>query len=184
MSPEYIFDDRKATQVAAMLLKLAGGKMQYLKLLKLMYLIDRKAMETIQSPVTNDLYCSMKCGPVLSNTYDVIKEKSLQIDYWNTYIQRSGKNHISLIHSCPDSELSDEEVEIIEKIYKEFGHWEQWHLVDNYMHKLPEYTKTTGSIPIPRKRILKELGYSEEQQNKIEEELEEWAHLDAYFKLA
>jgi hypothetical protein len=38
------FDEKKATEVAAFLLKMRGGKMSYLKLIKLLYLADRESL--------------------------------------------------------------------------------------------------------------------------------------------
>jgi uncharacterized phage-associated protein len=60
------FNEQKATQAAARFLKLANGKMNYLKLIKLLYLLDRESLNRRGRPVTGDQYYSMKLGPVLS----------------------------------------------------------------------------------------------------------------------
>jgi len=39
------FDETKATQVASRILKMRGGRMHYLKLIKLLYIIDREALQ-------------------------------------------------------------------------------------------------------------------------------------------
>jgi hypothetical protein len=52
MSAELSFNERKATQAAARFLKLAGGKMDYRKLMLLLYLADRKALLTRGRPIT------------------------------------------------------------------------------------------------------------------------------------
>ena len=62
------FNEAKAAQTAARLLKLRGGRMSYLKLIKLMYLIDREALLRWGRPVTTDCYVSMDKGPILSRT--------------------------------------------------------------------------------------------------------------------
>jgi len=46
------FNEQKATELAAYFLKSGGGSMPYLKLMKLLYLADRKAIELDGSPIT------------------------------------------------------------------------------------------------------------------------------------
>jgi hypothetical protein len=48
------FNERRATEAAARFLKLRGGKMSYLKLIKLLYLLDREALLRWGRPVTTD----------------------------------------------------------------------------------------------------------------------------------
>ena len=66
------FNQRKAAHAASVFLRLRGNKMSYLKLIKLLYLLDRTALERWERPVTGDRYVSMKLGPVLSNVRDLI----------------------------------------------------------------------------------------------------------------
>src|SRR5947209_20462172 len=69
------FDERRATEAAARFLKLRGGRMSYLKLIKLLYLLDREALLRWGRPVTTDRYVSMDNGPVVSRIYDLIREE-------------------------------------------------------------------------------------------------------------
>ena len=71
MSPRLPFNEKKATQAAAHLLKLRGGKMSYMKLIKLLYLADREAILAWGRPITTDGYASMDRGPVLSRVLDL-----------------------------------------------------------------------------------------------------------------
>ncbi|WP_252150197.1 hypothetical protein, partial [Escherichia coli] len=43
----FMFNEEKVAQMAAYLLKKHGGSMRFIKLMKLMYLSDRKAMESL-----------------------------------------------------------------------------------------------------------------------------------------
>ena len=45
------FNERRATEAAARFLKLRGGRMSYLKLIKLLYLLDREALLRWGRPV-------------------------------------------------------------------------------------------------------------------------------------
>ena len=58
------FDEVKATQVAARYLRLAGGRLQYLALIKLLYKTDREALKRWGIPVTTDTHSSLKLGPI------------------------------------------------------------------------------------------------------------------------
>src|SRR5438552_2018304 len=66
------FNDRKTAQAAAYLLQLHGGSMEYMKLIKLLYLADRGVLLAIGQPITGDRLVSMKHGPVLSRVLDFI----------------------------------------------------------------------------------------------------------------
>ncbi len=68
------FDEQKVTEAAAFLLELRGGRMHYIKLLKLLYLADRKAFAQWGIPISNDNYVAMDNGPVPSQTYNLVKE--------------------------------------------------------------------------------------------------------------
>ena len=69
-SIQFTFHIEKAIQASALLLKLKGGRMKYIGLLKMLYIADRIALERLEMPITGDCYFSMKYGPVLSKVYD------------------------------------------------------------------------------------------------------------------
>jgi len=55
-----------------MFLRLHQQPMHHLKLMKMMYMSDRRSLEQIETTITGDSYVSMKYGLVLSNVYDLI----------------------------------------------------------------------------------------------------------------
>ena len=67
------FNEAKATEAAARLIELRGGKMSYRKLIKLLYLADREALLRWGRPVTTDRYVSIDHRPVVSNVYELIR---------------------------------------------------------------------------------------------------------------
>ena len=67
------FNEKKTTQLAARVLELrATGKMHYIKLIKILYHVDREALKRWGHPLTYDYYVSMNQGPVLSNTLNLM----------------------------------------------------------------------------------------------------------------
>ena len=169
------FKEERATQLASMILKMRGGKMHYLKLIKLMYLIDREALLRWGWSMTRDKYVSMDNGCVLSRTYSLIREETLGASYWKKFISEPQGWQVSLLAEPEFDELSKAEVGLIEEIYKEFGHWNRWKLVD-YTHSLPEWTDPKGSsIPIEYKEVMKAVGKSDQEIAETMSELEEEA---------
>ena len=68
-----IFNEKKATQAAARFLKLSGGTMNYMILIKDLYLLDRTALLNWGRLVTCDDIYEMKFGPVLSQIHDLMQ---------------------------------------------------------------------------------------------------------------
>src|SRR5262245_29879512 len=66
------FNEAKATQAAALPLKYRGGRMISMNLIKSLYLVDRTALIRRGRPVTFDSYCSLRYGPILSRTLNLI----------------------------------------------------------------------------------------------------------------
>jgi uncharacterized phage-associated protein len=166
------FDESKATQVAAAVIHRRGGTIHYLKLIKLLYLIDRAALIRWGVPVTTDRYVSMDHGPVLSNIYKLIVEDKPK-PVWAKYIsQPLGDYEVQLLADPPTDKLSRAEEGLIEEIYREYGYRNRWDLVDNVMHKLPEWTDPKGSsIPIHIRQILEAQGEEPEEITAILREL-------------
>jgi hypothetical protein len=56
---KFVFNPKKAAQAAAYLLKLNGGKMDYRRLLTLLYLADRKMLITHGRTITGDQFINV-----------------------------------------------------------------------------------------------------------------------------
>jgi uncharacterized phage-associated protein len=162
------FDTLKTVQVAAMFLKLHGGSMKFLGLLKLMYMADRLAFKKMDQPISGDKYVSMNKGPVLSTVYDFIKDNQRHegAEIWKKYIstRNDSSNHeIRLLKDPGVDELSDEEEKIIRDVYDQWGKWDRFELVD-LTHEFPEWKfPNGGAIPIDVVDILKNVGKNQEE---------------------
>lgn len=159
------FSEEKATQAAARLLKLRGGTMSHLKLIKLLYLVERESLTRFGAPLTYDRYVSMPHGPVLSATLDRINEQEIYHGgYWDSHITPKQDNEVSLrdLDAVPNDQLSPAEEALIDEIFQKYGRMGRWDLVD-FTHTLPEWTDPQGSsLPIHPADILRSEGYSEE----------------------
>jgi len=181
MKPQY--NETKASQVAFLLLKLRGGTMSYLKLIKLMYLIDRTALIRWGRSVTFDSVVSMDNGLVLGETYNLIREDKRpdSNSVWRDFISEPINFEVSAKEQETDfDELSDAEENLIIEIFEKFGKMGRWELVDDVHHKLPEWIDPNGSsIPLTYRDILIKSGEkSYADIEEIQQELDGIALLD------
>src|SRR3954454_8136310 len=112
------FNERRATEAAARFLKLRGGRMSYLNLIKLLYLLDREALLQWGRPVTTDRYVSMDNGPVVSRIYDLIREESPPgtDTVWRHYVSAPQDWDVVLLAEPEPSELSRAEEALIDQV--------------------------------------------------------------------
>lgn len=170
------FREDKTTQAAARLLKLGGGKMNHMKLIKLLYLAERKALIEWGRPITFDSYVSMPHGPVLSFTLDKINgaapPRGEAPSYWQQFISEREYHEVRLLQDeVPNDQLSPAEEQAIDDVFAEFGHMSQYELRD-YTHKLGEWQDPDGSSrPIQIRDILLAEGLSEDDVRDVEDAL-------------
>lgn len=179
------FRDDKTTEMACRFLHMRGGTMSYMKLLKLMYLVDREALLRWGRPVTFDRHVSMDQGPVLSRTLDLMREEPEpgHESVWHRFIGRPDANYdISLREGeCNPDHLSDAELDLIGEVFAEHGTKSRWAIRD-FTHTLPEWQNPAGTmIPIAVRDILIRNGKTELETAAIEEELESLAFAEQVF---
>ena len=167
------FNERKATQAAAYLLKRRGGQMSYLKLIKLLYWADREALARWGRPVTTDRHVSMNHGPVLSHVLDLVSDGDAPGDdvIWGAAVSAPANYEVQLKADPGDDELSEAEIAVLEEVWEALGHKGRWELVE-LAHQLPEWKDPQGSaLPISYRDILAAQGIDDEEIEAIEEEI-------------
>ncbi len=175
------FNERRATEAAVRFLRLRGGRMSYLKLIKLLYLLDREALLRWGRPVTTDRYVSMDNGPVVSRIYDLIREEPAPgtDPIWRHYISAPQQWEVTLLAEPEPSELSRAEEALIDEIYATYGAMTRWDLV-RVSHELPEWQDPNGSaLPIQYRDILRAGNKTEAEVAAIEADLESFAAAEA-----
>jgi uncharacterized phage-associated protein len=179
------FDSRRTAQAACRVLLNQDGQMTLLQVIKLLYLVDREALAKRGNPVTGDRMVSMDHGPVLSGTYDLIKEKGDKstLATWHKYVgHRQGRN-LTAIPARPvadsDAErqlydhLSAWELRLIDEICARYEGLSAGALID-HVHRLPEWEPPSGtSKPIDPTLILRDAGVAPERIAEIGHEAAE-----------
>jgi uncharacterized phage-associated protein len=169
------FNEQKTTQAAARFLNLADKRMNYMKLIKLLYLMDREALIRWGRPVTGDKYFSMKLGPVLSEVLDLLSEKPApgHEGFWVKHISAPSNYEVQLEQEAGHDELSEAEEELIDEIYRRYGHFEPFSLANHLHEILPEWHRVTeGCVPIRYTDILEAGQKSPKEIRTIQRELE------------
>jgi len=150
--------------MAAFFLARREGPMSHLKLIKLMYLADRLSMERYDAPMSDDAQYSMKNGPILSNTLNLLRGITRD-DVWSDLISSVDDNQVQLNREFDWDELDElsrGELAILDEVFAKFGRMKRWELV-NYTHTLPEWVDPGASCrPIDAAVIFQALGSSEE----------------------
>jgi uncharacterized phage-associated protein len=181
------FNQRKTTQAASHFLKMDGGSMNYMKLIKLLYLTDRGAFLSWGRPVSGDKYYSVKLGPILSKVHDLITEppNPNETVIWSQHISAPSNYEVSLITDPGNDELSRAEEKLIEEVFRAYGHYKPFDLV-NLLHKtLPEWKETAeGRIPIEYREILQAGGIPPDEITAIESELDNLSVLESVLKVS
>lgn len=177
------FDEEKTAASAAVLLREAGGQMEYMRLLKLLYMADRLSWKRLRRPITGDSYVAMDQGPVLSETYSLLKEEGeveeAEGGPWSRTVERSGRYDVRLRMEPNLDPLSDAEIEMLRQVYQEFGRMDLWELVRRLHQLLPEWTNPKGSsIQIWPEQILKALGMPDEEVEAAGAEAKERTHFE------
>jgi uncharacterized phage-associated protein len=178
------YREDKATQAAARLLKLRGGTMSHLKLIKLLYLVERESLTRLGRPLTYDTYSSLPHGPVLSATLDRINTgECYRGGYWDRVISPKVRYEVSLRDPAvvPNDQLSPAEEALIDEVFAKYGRLKRWELVE-LTHELPEWIDPQGSaLPILPADILRHAGYSDQVIAEMEAEWEGAAFAQALF---
>jgi len=139
------FDHKKATQAINYLAKKEGGKIDKLKLIKLIYFADRFHLRRYGRPIANDAYLAMPLGPVGSSVKDIAEFSDFldetERGYAATYLGTGGL--VNTIVSIADVDMevfSKSELEALDFAYSEFGNKSPLALVD-ITHRYPEWDK-------------------------------------------
>lgn len=182
------FNERKAAQMAAFFLQ-KSSRLEVLKLMKLLYLADRLAMDLYDTPISGDRMVSMPHGPVLSQTLDLMNGSRPDPDQgWQSWISDREAYQVGLAPERTQSTsedltaLSDAEIDVLGKVWAEFGHVGKYHLVDYTHDCCAEWKDPHGSSsPITYEDIFLALGRDAVSAREAAELLESQDTVDRLF---
>jgi hypothetical protein len=171
----YRFNLDKALEAVAIFLEKGGGRMKVLKLVKLMYLLDRTSLSVRGLPVTGGEYYSLANGPITSEVLDLINSDYWGVDNpgrWSEFIGERENHGVELKSSPGRQHLSDAEIEMIEAIWNEHADKDQWQLVKWCHDHCDEWDEVvSGRSDLPVENLFKVLGKSDDQIERLKLEI-------------
>lgn len=176
---------KKLYQIVNYMLSKYDYKLNYTKLIKLIYIADRTCLEKYNFAISGDKYCSMPQGLVLSNLYEFINKQN-NIEFNSLFI----KNNYDLISipeaKYPFDELCEAEKNILDEVDAKYHNYTWQQLVDDVVHKFPEWDKKAKeyntSIDLQKYVLLEKLGKTKEEIKSILETEETFNQLEEQFK--
>ena len=182
------FQIGKATETACELLGRAGGQLNIMKLVKLIYLLDRLSLDRRSIPVVGGDYLSMRNGPVTSEMLDLINAGRLcgeSDTRWEQCVSDRRDHDIKLEKMPVREHLSVAEMKLLDEIWAQHGGKDQWQLVEWCHAHCGEWTPLArGCAPIAVERIGQALGKPPEVVSKLAREAAELNLLDEIFATA
>lgn len=175
------FNEKKATQAAILFLKLNGGQQNYMKLIKLMYNMDRQAMYRWGRPITYDDYFALPHGMVGTRIMDKARGKDLdQTSYWNRHIITKGYiNH--LIEDTILGNLSAAEKKLIEELQDNYKTKTQYEMEQEHHDSFSEWEEPPSGLfakrqlPKEYEDVFAALGFENDEVEELSKILEEFA---------
>ncbi|MGO8674776.1 MAG: Panacea domain-containing protein [Limisphaerales bacterium] len=162
---EFPYNPVRATQAAAWLVSRAGGKMNVIRLSKLLYIADREALRRWGRPIIGGDYASMEHGPVISQVVDCLKtteERGGPRTTWDKHLRREG-NYIHLVEDPGRGQLHAAATKLLDAIFADCRNLTQWEVRD-LTHKFPEYENPgTSSKPIDMEDVLRAVDKDESE---------------------
>lgn len=178
-----MFTARKAGQMSAYFARRQGGKINVLKLMKLLYLADRESMALYGAPISFDQFVSMDHGPVLTRVLNLINgtyHERVLAD-WEQWMSQRAHYDVACNREFDREDLdclSKADLDVLDDIWNRFGHMNQWELVE-YTHDLAEWQNPHGSsIPIEELTIFNALGIHGEEAEALAAEIHLQRELD------
>jgi uncharacterized phage-associated protein len=162
-----------------------GTSINVMKLIKLMYLADRESLGRFGEPITFDYMFSLDEGPILSRALNMING-TLSIAsaaVWDKWMSgRDGDHNVTVRRRFERDDLdylSDVDLKVMETVWAQFGHMNQWELSDYTHQHCPEWHNPHGSrLPIDEAELLTYLGKSREDAVELKQGIENSRNLD------
>lgn len=190
-----LFDEEKAAQACAFFLLRSGGAMEMsvLKLMKLLYLAERRSFELYSEPIIGDRLVSMPHGPVLSLTFNHMNgQLESRPGGWASWIGGRNDYKLGLAKGCQlrSAEqdllaLSEVDLEILEETWRNFGAMSPFQIRDYTHQHCPEWRDPNGSmVPMTFGELFQALEFSDARAKESLAQLEERSALAESFRQA
>jgi uncharacterized phage-associated protein len=143
------FSHRKTTQALNFFARQAGGELNKLKALKLVYFADRYHLRRFGRPITGDEYLAMPYGPVASSAKDLAEMGDFLSDdertYGAQYLARVDHHTYRSTADVAEKTLSESDRLALAWAWDKFGHMDRYALAD-FTHLYPEWKRHESAL--------------------------------------
>ncbi len=144
---------KAATQSINFFALKAGGSIDMLRALKLVFLADRYHIRKYGRPITGDTYWAMDYGPVGTLAKDIAERSEYlgtqAVEYSSKYLEPSDVSHrIATKDEMDYDPFSDSDIEALEFVWDKFHRYGPFQLV-NITHGYPEWKKFKENLEQP-----------------------------------
>jgi uncharacterized phage-associated protein len=151
--------DRSCQAVAFLLRNLPGRRMNYMRLLKVLYIAERESLRDAGKSLTGSRVVAMKRGPVLEDVYGLIRGQHMQSPEWAEFFQVEGY-HLKMVADPGVGVLSRFFTKKLLEVAERHERDDEFAMVE-ITHQLPEWQRNNpgdSSKPIPLTHILEAVG--------------------------
>jgi len=176
----FAFDEVKAAQAAGRLLRRHGRQMHGARLVKLLYLADRRNFVETGIPITGDDFISAEDGPALRNILRLIAGEEVPgRAAWDRHVQRAHGSYLAGSADRGDGDLHGASIKRLDAVYDQHGNSEL-PLLCLYARQLPEWcgAQSAGGEIDPYV-ILRGEGFTPEMICDVEERADAVYSLEA-----
>ncbi len=164
-------DVEKAIQALGVVLRSEGKRASRLRLLKLLYIADREAIESTGYPILGSRLVAMKHGPLHSELLDLINGTHPGEPLWSKYFRNSGRD--ILLDAEPDTgKLSGFEMSLLVKVTELRLEKQDYDIADE-THGFDEWVKTypggDTSAPIPIELLIHAVGRDADRESILQD---------------
>jgi uncharacterized phage-associated protein len=174
------FDINKAAQTAHYFTSQSGGEIDILKLVKLIYLADRKSLADRRTPIVGGSYYSLPHGPITSEILNLINDGTkAETSAWEVAISDRA-NHKVAVNTAEMvyDALTNSERAILGVVWEKFGTMSKWDIVEwTHKHCLEWNDPCGGREEISGQKLAEAFGWSRVEGLAVEEELEAAFHI-------
>lgn len=166
MRLRYNFDVEKLVQAIAYLSSRGVTGLDKLKIVKLLFLADKKHLLEIGRPILGDWYSCMPYGPVPSQAYNIIRDvidadpemrPAAEERFMEFFSVDTARKHAALVaKKAPDLDVfSDSEIRALDEVIEKYGRYTGGELIDlthdDPIWIIPDKTqrKPGSSVEIP-----------------------------------
>jgi uncharacterized phage-associated protein len=176
------FDRAKAVQASAVIAVAEGKRLSKLRLLKLLYIADRRSLRETGRPILGSKAVAMPHGPLHSDVLNLIDGKLPNPREWDRHFKRVGKRDVELFRPADNSTLSKYDIELLQdvvRLHEEINDYDLSKLTHDFQEWDKFYKKGTSTV-IPLEEIIDAVGRTDDKQ-AILADLQDDMAFDSFF---